>query len=199
MLLVVEDDPGVLRTFLRCLGDRPSLWARSASEARELATRRSTWGGFIVDPGLPEGRTAGIELLCWLRERDPTAERVLMSGQPLESLAAAGDRLAATLIPKPALPVDIARALERYDSKRAADPLTLVLERGGHQHHLTSREAGLVRHVAHGDVASTYWQHAGIARTTYKTHRENILAKTGAPSIEAFVIGLLTEELRRRS
>ena len=36
MLLVVDDDPLVLRLLGRQLGDRPAMFASSASEAREM-------------------------------------------------------------------------------------------------------------------------------------------------------------------
>jgi DNA-binding NarL/FixJ family response regulator len=77
---------------------RPATVARSATEARQVALARARWGGFIVDPGLPEGSSAGVELLAWLRARDPSAARVLVTGQPLETLAEAGTALGASLV-----------------------------------------------------------------------------------------------------
>jgi DNA-binding CsgD family transcriptional regulator len=58
--------------------------------------------------------------------------------------------------------------------------------------------AALLRHVAVGHRASSYGRHANIAPATYKTHRQNVLAKTGAASVELFVIRLLSDELRQR-
>lgn len=198
MLLVVEDEPLLLRAVLRGLGDRPVSAARSATEARELALTRASWGGFIVDPGLPEGSFAGVELLGWLRARHPSAERVLVTAQPLEALAEAGARLGASLIAKPAALAEMIQALAPYDAKRSADSLAVLLECAAKEYGLTPREAGLLQHVAAGHRASSYPRHASIAPTTYKTHCQSVLAKTGASSVELFVIRLLSDELRRR-
>lgn len=197
MLLVVDDDPFVLRALVRQVGDRPAMFASSATEAREMAISRRLWRGYIIDVGLPEGPTAGLDLLEWLTDYDGGAERVIITGRPAE-IADAGVHLDATVIPKPCDSQQLARILERCDEKVSDDPVATVLARAKAQYGLTQREVDLVAHVAEGHPASCFCERAGISRSTYKTHRDGAKRKTGASSPESFVIRLLCRELRRR-
>lgn len=197
MLLVVDDDPLVLRLLGRQLGDRPAMFASSASEAREMATSRRLWRGYVVDVGLPEGPTAGLDLLEWLTDYDGGAERIIITARPAE-IPDAESRLDATLIPKPFDARELARVLERCDGRASEDPVATVLARAKEQHGFTQREDDLVAHIAEGYTASSFCERAGISRSTYKTHRDGVRKKTEASSPESFVIRLLSRELRRR-
>jgi DNA-binding NtrC family response regulator len=143
MLLVVDDDPIVLRLLGRQLGDRPAMFATSASEAREMARSRPLWHGFLIDIGLPEGPMAGLELLEWLSDHDGGAERIIITGRPPSEIAGAEARLDATIIPKPFDAHLLARAPERCDGKGADDPVAALVARAKEQYGFTQREADL--------------------------------------------------------
>lgn len=85
-VLIVDDEPGILTALAGILGDEgfTALTAASGSEAMELFAQRSPDVVFL-DIWLADHD--GLEILQAMRERDPTATIIMMSGHGTPSTA----------------------------------------------------------------------------------------------------------------
>jgi len=82
-LLVVEDEPDVLESFMDLVGQVPGYEAHraiNAREARELL-EAGHWAVIVADELLPDG--SGLELLSEAAHTQPQAARALMSAYPV--------------------------------------------------------------------------------------------------------------------
>ncbi len=88
-VLLVDDEPKVLASLSRCLGDRFSLTcAGSAAEALALVDSDGPFAAVVSDMRMPG--MSGLELLRILRRRAPETVRLVLSGHAdLETAIAA--------------------------------------------------------------------------------------------------------------
>jgi len=127
-ILVVEDEPEVRAFVVNCLSDagHAVVEAGSLAEAR-AANRRAPVALTLLDLHLPDGD--GIELLRQLRETDPTAKVVMLTGHGSVATAVEALRLGALdYLQKPVDPevieLTVRRALGPTKSAPSAGRIT---------------------------------------------------------------------------
>lgn len=111
-VLVVEDDDTVLRLAARVLerGGYAVLAAATGEEAMRLCLEASRGIALILtDVGLPDVR--GPELASALRELEPSARILFMSGHSPEDLADVARLADAHFLPKPFDPDQLLRSV----------------------------------------------------------------------------------------
>ena len=198
MLLVVEDDPLALRAILRLVGDRAAQVATSAAEVRAAVPTSRAWSGLLVDAGLPEGPMAGIDIVREIRGTGPLIPSAIVTGRLERAVVQAGADLNAMVILKPDVHAGVAHFLARVDAVANGPDRAAAIADARERYGLTSREAEIVAWFIEGGDSASFLEHARIARTTFKTHRENILRKTAARSLEEVAIRLLGDLLGGR-
>jgi DNA-binding response OmpR family regulator len=111
-VLVIDDDPSILRTLRRVL-DKSGYevdTARSGSESVERLAARS-YDAAIVDAGL--GDMKGTDLLPRMRKLAPNMVRIMLTGTPMtESLLEKAMAEANVFLLKPVKPEVILQILE---------------------------------------------------------------------------------------
>lgn len=116
-ILVVDDDPRVLRTFARNLTliGHEVLTAAGGEEALQIYDRECP-AISMVDVRMPD--MDGFALLRAIRERDPAAEVILVTGHGDMSIAIDALRAGASdFIPKPVGQVTLETALQRSQGR----------------------------------------------------------------------------------
>jgi CheY-like chemotaxis protein len=140
MLLIVEDDPAVLHTLRRLTGDRPTVSAASAVEARELLETRPDITGGLIDVALPEGPRAGLDVLAWIREkRGFIIPCALVTGNSEEAVLDAAVIHRATVVRKPAVGPRLEWGLERFDRSTPEKTAQALLRGATARYGLTPR------------------------------------------------------------
>ncbi len=166
-ILLVDDEPKILASLRRGLGDRFSLvCAESAAEALALVERDGPFAAVVSDVRMPG--MGGIDLLRELRRRAPGTVRLVLSGHADFDavIAAINDGAVFRFHTKPVAPEVLAASLEcallrHQEQKHAAariDPqATLVREVAEIRRALTEGQFRLYLqpqvHVATGGVA----------------------------------------------
>ena len=112
-VLVVEDDPALLRLLVRYL-QRAGMESDGAA-TMALATQRFESGAYtyvLADLTLPDG--SGLELVETFLRSDPNLRAVLCSGYPLVlEMLPEGDRGRAAVLQKPFSPQELLLKLRR--------------------------------------------------------------------------------------
>lgn len=182
MLLVVEDYEDFATALARRLRAENVAFdlASSATEARARFEERGRegWTGLLVDPGLPEGSDAGVELLRWIRPRLPGIPAVCVSGQLSVELLTSVNKLGVQFLTKTdtaeQLPWFLSR-VSRYVRTRPA----AIAARAARDYDLTDAEMRFVAWFLEGGTIDGYLAREGITRSSYDKHRRTTLAKTG--------------------
>ncbi len=107
-ILVVDDDPDMLRALKRTLAKLRStvLTAETAARALELLAAVSI-DLVVSDYSLGTGET-GLDLLAFVRSKEPRTRRVLLTGHTEDGEELRGDRTAADrILPKPFEPEEL--------------------------------------------------------------------------------------------
>lgn len=105
-ILLVDDEPTVLRGFMRMLRSVPGAEVRAAASVDEAIAILADWLPTVVMSDYSMPHRNGDELLRLLAEKHPQIRRVLVSGTP----RAPGD-LAHAFVEKPASAATLLRAL----------------------------------------------------------------------------------------
>lgn len=130
-VLLVDDEPTVLRSLARILSDADYA-LESYRSAQEVVTRVSRGGVHVVVSDIAMPNMSGLELLRTIREYDPDLPVVLITGLPaVESAAQAVEYGAFKYIMKPvepdALRSTVSRAARLYRlAKTRRDALALL-------------------------------------------------------------------------
>ncbi len=133
-LLVVDDDPAVLRAFGRTFGQRYEIVsAESGADALHLLRTRAV-DVAIVDYSMPA--MSGVELVRRMVASHPDVGRIMLTAfadlPELDELKAA--QLVSAVLPKPWDPAEvdaaIARAFQLVTMRRAVRQMRSGLERG---------------------------------------------------------------------
>lgn len=144
-VLVVEDDPLVLRAYRRALAGRYDVVAVETGAAALRELERGGFGAIVSDIEVPG--TSGIELLKTLRDRSEPVPVILVTGRPtLESAQDAVNYGAFRYLTKPVTPealldaVGRATRLSALAELHAASRAAIARESGAPEHaDLTSR------------------------------------------------------------
>jgi len=191
-VLVVDDDPVVLRTLARTLGRfrAPCVTASSSAEARALASAPDFRPrAFLVDAGLPEGALAGVDLLAWLRSAWPRVPAAVLTGTVDAALRERARALDAFYLVKPADSLEVSAFVERF----APGPRRLddrIIEEACSKYGLTPGEVAVVLSVARGQFVEEFCEERRITPRAYRHHAGNVAKKTGQ-SVKDFVLGIL--------
>ena len=184
-VLAVEDDPAVGRTLTRLLR-RPRVWsvivARSVAEARwELENPSGRWLGFVVDVGLPEGPTAGLDLVASLRRL---------------TIVNAAASLGATFICKPPAEAELAPFVARIAAMASPSYDThLIALSAATRFGLTERETQVLASALRDESSHAFCERENLSERTFRAHSASIVFKSGAMSLRELVLSLLREAL----
>jgi len=193
MLLVVEDYADFARALGRHLAAMGVAFevARSASEARERFSERGapTWTGLVVDPGLPEGESAGVAFLRWARPMAPGVPAVCVSGQLSVELITAVNKLGAQFVTKTETADQLPWFLDRVARYGRARPETITA-RVARECSLTPAETRFVEWFLRGGSVDGYLASEHLSRSGYDKHRRAVLAKTGDADQTRLVVRL---------
>jgi DNA-binding NtrC family response regulator len=127
-VLVVEDDPGVRAILTRFLADR-GYGVRSAEHGLEALDVLATHPVDLVLSDVHMPQMSGIELLRVVRERDPDAQLVLITGHSSVRDAVEAIKLgAADYVEKPIDPLRLGRIVDTVLEKRDLRQRTRILE-----------------------------------------------------------------------
>ncbi|MEN0111106.1 MAG: response regulator [Planctomycetota bacterium] len=111
-VLMVDDDPNVLRGLGRALRGQPFtlLTCRSAEEALAIVKARPI-GVVVTDERMP-GRS-GTELLAWVARETPEIVRIVLTGHttPETTMRAVNEGRVFRFFSKPCNPLDLALAI----------------------------------------------------------------------------------------
>ncbi len=94
-ILLVDDDPAILRTFARQLNGHEVLTASGVGEARAILTGDLVPDVVLTDYFMPDG--TGIDVLREAQRRCPEARRYIASGLVVEIPEAAVELVDAVL------------------------------------------------------------------------------------------------------
>lgn len=207
--LVVDDEPDLLARLCRILKASQGVSATlhctgSLAEAKAAATGH-TFAMALVDLGLPDGN--GIELIGWLRARDPDLPILVISAWSTEEMILDALRAGATgyllkerddeeiaMLLRTALkggaPIDpfIARrilAATDLAGARAPQSGAASLPPGGAA--LSAREVQILELVAQGLSNQEIAEHTSLSRWTVASHVKSIYAKFAVHSRTAAV------------
>jgi len=191
MLLIVEDEPQVARVLARFFEARfPVAIVGSAREAQLLIEAGTSLVGAVVDAGLPEGQSAGLELTRELRVSMPDLPIALISGRVDRDLINSAGRLSATPLCKPIEKADVEVFIDRIEARA---PITALAEK----YDLTQRETELLHFIAEGGDVADFLTAKGITRSTFNTHAASICRKTGARTVTKLALTALGDAARR--
>jgi DNA-binding response OmpR family regulator len=110
-VLIVDDEPSVGHALSVILADAGyhAVLATSGRNAQARADEQ-TFDVAIIDVGLPD--ISGLDLLCYLRERNIRMRIIIISAQPTPQIIEEATRLGAVdVLHKPFSPSDILDAL----------------------------------------------------------------------------------------
>lgn len=85
-LLLVDDDPIVLRALARVLRSRFEIVTAVDAHQADLQLDRSRFDAVVTDFDLPREGGDGVWVLERARAKQPSARRVLLSGNDIESV-----------------------------------------------------------------------------------------------------------------
>jgi len=191
-VLVVDDDPIVLRTLARTLKrfGASCVTSESASEARALASAPDFRPrAFLLDAGLPEGALAGVDLLAWLRVTWPRVPAAVLTGNVDAALRERARTLDAFYLVKPADSLEVSAFVERFAPGRTRLDERLI-EEACSRYGLTPGEVAVVLSVARRQSVDEFCAERGITPRAYRHHAGNIARKTGQ-SVKDLVLGIL--------
>lgn len=117
-VLVVDDEPRVLRALSQAMLEYDVAVSTSARDAREMLLNSEPFDAIIADQMMPEEK--GHELLSWCRKHQPECERFLLTGLPItadlrETLTPAGK---VKIFSKPWNPESLSLELDRVIAKK---------------------------------------------------------------------------------
>ena len=122
-VLLVDDDPNVLRGLVRAFRHQPFQFytAHSAEEAMEVLKSRPI-DVLVTDERMPG--TSGMELLTWVSKHFPEVVRILLTGFPSTEIAirAINESLVFRFFTKPCDPVALALAI--HEALQQKQPLS---------------------------------------------------------------------------
>jgi len=152
----------------------------------------------LLDVGLPEEPRAGLALLGWIREQHPDLPCALLTGSCEPDVVNTAARLRARVLIKPATSELQSWVVEHVDAATASELVDAIARRAGVSYRLTERENLIVAWFLEGGDLASFLTRSGMSRSTFKSHRASILAKTGLESLERLSATLLVEALARR-
>lgn len=195
-LLIAEDQEFVFKLLRRYIqarfGERPVVHAIAGQEAMELFASRGDWGGVMVDPGLTDGKRAGIKFLQWMRERNERVPVIVVTEQHDPDLVALAQVLDYRLVWKAPTEEQFQLFFDKCSvyghTRRDA-----VLKRARERYKWTPTETELVGWFLDRGDRSQWLATKGRSTSRYNELRLSILAVTGDEDLERLAIRLWAE------
>jgi FixJ family two-component response regulator len=183
-ILVVDDDPAVVRALRRLLAPViPTVGATTISEANAAIDLRKRWTALIIDVKLPGG--SGWQILQRARDRDPLVPAMMLTGRSWKDLARRSYEMRVIPYEKPITREHAHRFVR--DSLSAAvtvDSEVVALMAWAQEHYaLTDAERDVLEASLRGVKRGTLSDGRIIAMSTHKTHVNRMLAKMGLKSL----------------
>jgi DNA-binding NarL/FixJ family response regulator len=182
--LVIDDEALVTRSISHVLGRFGSIvTASSVAEACERLQARPVWSGFIIDLWLPDG--SGLEVLARVRERQPLAPAILLSGS-LEPEAVNGAfEMDARCLCKPCPPEHLRRFARDALIAESEIPgrLGQAVRDLAAKHRLTPAQTEILLSTVQGIDRASIVALRCVSENTHKTQVRGILRKTRTLSL----------------
>jgi len=198
-VLLVEDDPLVLRALTRLLAPVAGVeTAATFAEAVRLLPR-ARWTTLIVDPGLPDGD--GFEVVRLAGSGGAPPPTIVLTGRHDRAAVNRASALGAVCVVKPApdsfVTTYVQRALRSQWPRRGADRVESTVAEWTERYRLTESERRVLVLLIQGYTREQIAEARGHGLATTRKHIENLLAKTSDAAASAAVIRLLKEALAR--
>lgn len=199
-VLVVDDDPRVVRGFAHALPPRSGVHVAGETEPTAIA---AAFDGGTADVAVVDLDEQGLDTVRWLRRTSDRARVLAISEeQSPQLIAEALSAGACGLVSIEPEVDDLVGSLRRAKAGELVVPASELaaavghLERAGHcigdedrLRSLTSREAQTLRALAEGCSTDEIAARLGISRMTVQSHVKAILAKLGLHSkVEAVTL-----------
>lgn len=206
-ILVVDDDPILLKSVSRALSDQATVeTARSGQEALDLLRKEPAPAVAVVDQQMP-GMT-GIELLRRLKADFPGMVRIMLTGHAdlPTAMDAVNEGQVFRFLTKPVALPDlqqvVAEALQVHQQRMEENRLMAQALAGQAQDgldaeaqalqqlvaaRLTPRELDVLRLVGQGRVSKEIGPELGISHRTVDVHRSHIMEKLGLHNATSLV------------
>jgi DNA-binding NarL/FixJ family response regulator len=187
--LVLEDHIQLAQTLasaVRCVGD--AHVAMSVEEGLDAIAERNDWAGFLIDVMMPDGN--GLDVLAYARERGHEAPALVLTAMHDAATINRAFDLNGRYLVKPADPLRIMQFLS--DAARRPDADRFLRE-WAERYTLTETEISILRAAVEGSERDQLAFERGISSMTLKKHVNNMLRKTGDPSLLAAAARLLRE------
>jgi DNA-binding NarL/FixJ family response regulator len=198
-VLVVDDHQMFAESLVRLLGDEPDLdvvgVATNLADARRAMARQRP-DVVLLDHHLPDGH--GVTAVEELRAAAPTAQLVLLTGDPDDAVLSNALAAGCSFVTKDMASGELVRAIRAaHDgetfvsatvrSSRPADATTL--DRAS----LTPRELDVLRLAVEGLTNAAIADRLSLSVNTVRNHVQNAMTKLGAHSkLEATAIAVRT-------
>ena len=190
--LIVEDDPPVARSIARMLGPYASLtFVASVRDASAQLEARS-WGGLMVDIGLPDG--SGFDVIEHARGRGEQAPALVLTGRVEHAIINRAATLGARFVCKPCgkeeiLPF-VVDSVARAEG-RTRDSFAQIAQRAATRWEFSPRETEIFQFALTGRTRSEYLDATGMSANTYKTHVRSLLDKCDYGSLASLALDML--------
>jgi DNA-binding NarL/FixJ family response regulator len=192
--LVLEDDLVVARTLLRLLHRLGEIVpAATVNAGLRLLDGGRAWSALFIDIMLPDG--SGLDVLERARSMGVDRPALVLTARYTPSDINRAFDLGARYLVKP---FDSERILSFARDATSENTVEDAARVWGWRYALTKTEASILIAAADGRTHDELLADRGIARGTLKKHVQNLLKKTGDPSLLAAVARMLRERTEER-
>jgi len=190
--LIVEDDEACARSLHRLIGlDQPATLAFSAGHARAALSTQQRYRGVLIDLRL--GDESGLDVLGWVRQRDPCVPAAIVTGELDRHVINRAFSLGAAFLCKPVAGSEVMAFVSRCiaAAKRLPPGPSAFVEHLARQHDLSRRELEVLVHVVSGSNRAEVQRSMGISENTFKSHTRKLLRKLQAGDLSEVTIQVL--------
>ena len=178
VFMIVEDEPLVLRTFVRDLAPFGAIQAFSTRAAAiDAIATVETLCALVVDHGLPDG--SGIDVIAEARARFPGVPAVVITGSMTADVVHRAYALRARYLCKPASRDELRQFAADALEDNWAGSIGSAVHGLSKECRFTPAETHLLRGSMSGLDSGRLMERRKISLGTYKTHVKSIRRKTG--------------------
>jgi DNA-binding NarL/FixJ family response regulator len=190
--LLVEDDSALSQGLARLIGRYGVVQiASTAREARRYLEGGSSWSGFFIDLGLPDG--SGMEVLALARAIHPKIPALILTGSSAPTAINEAYDLGADYVVKPV----VLSRIERFvrDAVAGSPSLEGAAQSWEERYKLCQAETDILIRAAQGQTRDAIALARGASPLTVKKQAATLLGKTRDASLQGAATRLLREIL----